>query len=487
MSKKAILLIRVSTETQDLVQQREKVVDAAIRDGFKEKDLILIEDKESAVKLSEEERNGLNRLKEHILNDSSIDTVYAYEISRISRQAKVVFSIRDFLIEHHIQLIVLNPYFKMLKDDGSLSETSNIFFGIFASMAENEGFIRKARMKRGKEKSKAQGKHYTGRIPFGYGVNKDKTYCIDPDAAPIVKKIYSMYVDDDMSLNQIGKELRSQGYFTHQTPHTNARMVQEILHREYYCGTVKGIPAIITKDIYDKAQALIRHKTITVTRTPAKALLKGIMYNRDSGHMLQVNTALKTYYCKNGGGVSVCMSVIEPIIWDIVVRIHKEFYSKDYEGAIAESTRMIQLAMRKCNTWASKIQEYTAQIERLEERVILGKLSASKADQMEASINANLEEAKKNYKKSDDDLKRYEDQSTQVLNESEKQFDYEKFTLDDKIELVKKVIEKVILWRDEDKVLHIELYNKYTDKIERKEVSSKGRRWLGHVKKTAKA
>ena len=63
---KAILLIRVSTGAQDLIQQREKVVDAAKRDGFNENDIILIEDKESAVKLSEEERNGLNRLKEFI-------------------------------------------------------------------------------------------------------------------------------------------------------------------------------------------------------------------------------------------------------------------------------------------------------------------------------------------------------------------------------------------------------------------------------------
>ena len=74
---KAILLIRVSTEAQDLVQQREQVVDAAKRDGYDE--LILIEDKESAVKLSEEERNGLNRLKETIEHDSSVNVVYAYE------------------------------------------------------------------------------------------------------------------------------------------------------------------------------------------------------------------------------------------------------------------------------------------------------------------------------------------------------------------------------------------------------------------------
>ena len=61
--KKCILLVRVSTIMQDLVQQTEKVRDAAIRDGYKEESIIIIEDKESAVKLSEEERNGLNNMK----------------------------------------------------------------------------------------------------------------------------------------------------------------------------------------------------------------------------------------------------------------------------------------------------------------------------------------------------------------------------------------------------------------------------------------
>ncbi len=37
MSKKAILLIRVSTEQQDLVQQREKVVDAAKKTAIRRK------------------------------------------------------------------------------------------------------------------------------------------------------------------------------------------------------------------------------------------------------------------------------------------------------------------------------------------------------------------------------------------------------------------------------------------------------------------
>ena len=43
---KAILLIRVSTYSQDLLQQRNEVIKEALKDGYKEENLIIIEDKE---------------------------------------------------------------------------------------------------------------------------------------------------------------------------------------------------------------------------------------------------------------------------------------------------------------------------------------------------------------------------------------------------------------------------------------------------------
>lgn len=473
---KAILLIRVSTEQQDLVQQREKVIDAAKRDGYD--DVIIIEDKESAVKLSEEERNGLNRLKECILNDSSINAVYAYEISRISRQAKIVFSIRDFLIAHQVQLIILNPYFKMLKEDGTLSETSNIFFGIFASMAENEGYIRKARTIRGKEKKKALGLHYTGRVPFGYKTNKLKEYIIDPETAPLVRRIFEMYTIEDISLRNIVKDIQSQGYFKDITFHGCVRNIHEMLHREYYCGTVKGYPQIISKEIFDKAQEIKKRKTLISPRTTVKALLKGLMHNKKTGHMLTVNTALGSYYSSNGGGVSVKMQIIEPIVWDYVVKLHKEFYSKDYESVIKDSIRMVQLTMRKLATCAAQIAEYEQQMQRLEERVVLGKISASQADKLEESIITNLNTAKERERRINDDLERYKTQSSSIIDESNRQYDYSLMSIDDKISLVKKVIDKIMLSRDEKKRLHIEIYNKYNDKVENICLIRKWRNWV---------
>ena len=76
MVNKAIVLSRVSTQYQDLSQQTNEVLREVYKDGYKEKNIVIIEDVESAIKLSEEERHGLNKMKDYINRDSSIKCVY---------------------------------------------------------------------------------------------------------------------------------------------------------------------------------------------------------------------------------------------------------------------------------------------------------------------------------------------------------------------------------------------------------------------------
>lgn len=473
---KAICMIRVSTDAQDLVQQREKVVEAAKRDGFNEKDLIIIEDKESAVKLSEEERQGLNKLKDFILNDSSISVVYAYEISRISRRPDVVYSIRDFLITHHIQLIILNPYFKMLKDDGTLSETSNIFFGIFASMAENEGYIRKARMKRGKEKSKAMGRHYTGQVPIGYSVDKDKRYIIDEKTAPIVKKIFEMYVERGMSLRTIVNEMRERGYFTGITFHGCVRNIHEILHREYYCGRNEHMPAIISEELFAKAQETKKRKKIELVTAYNKSLCKGVLFNKDTGYTLTTNTSIGIYY-SHSGGVSIMQHIIDPIVWDYTVKTHREYCSRDYNKVLRQIEHDMQVLAMKHRTSQDQIDNYLKQIDKLEERIILGKIRSELADDMEARINKNIHDTRIIMNNISHKLEQLRHQQAQILDNSKKTYDYDTFDLDEKIALIHKVVERVELYR-KDKKLHIEIYNKYNNDVEEITLVRKWRNWI---------
>ena len=61
---KCILLVRVSTEAQSYDEQEKELYDLAHFYGYKDKDISSIATKESAIKLDEEERFGLNRMKE---------------------------------------------------------------------------------------------------------------------------------------------------------------------------------------------------------------------------------------------------------------------------------------------------------------------------------------------------------------------------------------------------------------------------------------
>lgn len=147
--KKAIVLSRVSTSSQDLSQQTDEVLREVYKDGYTKRNIIIIEDTESAIQLSEEERHGLNKMKDHINRDPAIQCVYIYELSRLSRRQLVLFSIRDFLVERQIQLICLKPYFRLLEVDGTLSQTGSLMFSLFSSLSESEMMLKKERMMRG--------------------------------------------------------------------------------------------------------------------------------------------------------------------------------------------------------------------------------------------------------------------------------------------------------------------------------------------------
>ena len=58
--KKAILLVRASTEKQNFDEQENQLYDLAIWDGFNDDNIMIIAEKESGIKLSEDERKGLN-------------------------------------------------------------------------------------------------------------------------------------------------------------------------------------------------------------------------------------------------------------------------------------------------------------------------------------------------------------------------------------------------------------------------------------------
>ena len=86
---KAIILARVSTAKQSYDEQVNDLIALAIKDGYTKRQIKVIKNKESGIKLDEEHRLGLIELKEAIKNDASINAVYIRSIDRIGRREEV--------------------------------------------------------------------------------------------------------------------------------------------------------------------------------------------------------------------------------------------------------------------------------------------------------------------------------------------------------------------------------------------------------------
>jgi DNA invertase Pin-like site-specific DNA recombinase len=190
----------------------QELHDLALKSGYSENDIIPVAEKESGIKLSEEERAGLNRMKE-LIETGEYDCVFAWEISRIARRKKILFSILEYLIDRKIQLVIKEPYIHLLKANGTIDEGAETIFTLYAQLAETEMRNKMSRFKRAKEEGFAKGKYEGGRITIGYRVNSDGFWEVDPEGSEFIRLIFSMYISGEYSMTELAKELLARGYF----------------------------------------------------------------------------------------------------------------------------------------------------------------------------------------------------------------------------------------------------------------------------------
>lgn len=202
MNKKIIILSRISTSVQHIESQTNDLVNEAIRLGYPKSKHIIIEGVESAIKLQEFERQTLNKMKYYIEHDKDVDCVICWEPSRLSRQQKTLYSIRDYLIDHKIQLYIINPYMRLFNDDRTqIDTTASIVFSVFSTIAENEMMIKKERFMRAKNELTKQGKKSAGSVIFGYMKDKDKKCVPHPLHSQIISDLFNHYIThEDTSL-----------------------------------------------------------------------------------------------------------------------------------------------------------------------------------------------------------------------------------------------------------------------------------------------
>ena len=451
---KAILFARVSTIHQDLVQQIQELRNEAIRLGYNDDDIITIEHKESGISLDSEERLGIQELKKAI-NENDIDCVIVYEISRISRRPKVLYEVRDWLIERTINLVCIKPYMRLL-EDGKLSQTANILFSLFGSISESEMMIKKERMNRGKYFKRANNGYIGGGVIYGYKFVDDKL-CVDEDKAKVVRYIFDEY-SNGRSLLDLSHELVDRG-LTYTTKYNSAAsFIHDILKRIEYTGLKLEnryhYPQIITQEQYDRAQAM-KTKRKLYTKTSFTYWCKGLLKDKRTGMLISGHHNKGKYEktdINNNLNISINIDFIDSLTWFLVKeRLTKSGPEQKEKERLYLSDKLNETEER-LKAIETKIQQLNESIDRANERIVMGKLSAAKGDNLISQIVREIEDC-------EDKQNSLESEKTEFMNRIiyvssflyEPDY-YESIDNDEDIyKIIKSNIKEILLEKDEKK------------------------------------
>ena len=321
---KIIILSRVSTDKQSISAQTQELKNAAVRLGYSEQNHIILENVESAINLADNERVGLQMLKHYIETDTDVDCVICWEPSRLSRRQTTLYSIRDYLLAHKIQLYILNPYVKLLNDARTqIDTTASIVFSLFATISENEMQIKKERFKRAKQDLKQQGKKASGATIFGYSKDKDKRIVIHKQNAQIVQEIFDYYVSNaEASLYNTYMWLSGKySALFPVLPYKKAqRKIKHFFETTVYWEGNWCYPPIITKELYEKMSAKMKNARC-MARYECKHnwLGRGKLYCKHCGKMMTPAAGtVNAYSCSTDKEHNMTLNIdaVEWLLWE---------------------------------------------------------------------------------------------------------------------------------------------------------------------------
>lgn len=373
---KVILFARVSTQQQDLEPQVKAVKKAILSDGYDESEIVVVQGKESAIKLEEEQRQTISEMKELISDNPNVDTIYFYAVDRLARRMVVVLNVYEWAVENNINLIFLNPQrmaIFSINDDGdkTINEFTKIGLMFMAYGAEMEMKIKKARFATAKKAMKAQGKLPQGKPIIGYYLGEDRTILVDTPKAELIISLFNDYVSGDYeSMNSLYNKYLFKGLFEPiQSIYKTAgkTKVWNMLKDVSYCGRTKEIvkkkkdgkvviteikyPPIISEELFDAVQERLSTRKTMPKYTQNIYFGKGIARCAECKGLLQVVNSINAYGCSDRNHtLHVNMNAVDSIIWHNAAEWYKYYMSLDmsktmeeYKSKIAEMKVQIDL------------------------------------------------------------------------------------------------------------------------------------------------
>ena len=409
---KAVIWLRVSTVRQEIESQREDLIRIAREDGFTANQLLFIEGKGISARTQNEKYiRELEHLKEVIEVDPTVNTVYAWEVSRLARIQSKLHDLQEFLVKRGIQLVIIEPKIRLLKEDGTVDSGEEIKLSILATLAKQEMEIKLSRSKRGRDRNRKQGRFNGGAFGalYGYSVDSNGFIVPDPEEVEVVNTVFTLYSTGKYSIRSLAEELKAQGYNFRGRRVTDSN-VNNILTNTFYIGEPgqngRKYTAIIERKLWEKALKVRKNQTINITKTKesrhthlATKLLKcgycGYNYTASKGKYVCYKHSLGYRFapedqCLDSVGVSI--EVIDGIFWEVSKMEDIQTRKSNSKYRIPELKKEMKVLGKKLGTVQDNRGKCFEKRERIIENYEEGLISKVKRDERLEKIQEQLNE-----------------------------------------------------------------------------------------------
>ena len=311
-------------------------------------------------------------------------------------------------------------------------------------MAENEAMHLKERTMRGKAKKRAQGKFIGGKDLFGYGHDSNNDFYIKEDEANTVREIFTLYCQG-MSKLQIAVEMRKRGLFQNFQSAVDCHThIDNILHNVSYTGK-NGKPQIITQKLFDESQKMFptkkrREKTVRLALGRSFLLNPFCPIKRK---YFYVNTKIGEYFsyysAEKKKAYFIHIPIIDNLIWHMVKENYPNIVTSNPDTH--EKDTAIKDIEEKIKALRDEINSLNSQIQKIEERLIYGKLKEETANQLESKIEKQLNQK-------NEQLAELQINLNNIKKSNNKIIDIDNLDFEQKTELVKRMFAAIHLWRE---------------------------------------
>ena len=203
-------------------------------------------------------------------------------------------------------------------------------------------------------------------------------------------------------------------------------------------------------------------------------MLKGLICDAHTGCILSGNSSLDSYFSKHCSGVAIRRVNIDPIVWEYSKMMYAR-YIMNRALLQKQIDKEIATTRKKLSTIDQDMNNIQARIDKVEERLILGRMSEKKADELNQQLQMDLQEKEKRHLELVNYLlaKQYQIQEAMFAEEINEMA----MSLNEKVDIVRKVVDIITVEKPSVSKSVIKIYNRINDRVHIYEVDCWKHTW----------